>query len=297
MAENRLAVALGFFDGVHAAHGELLRETVRQAEAYDAVPAAVIFDRSPKNAVGGGETELINTVEDRIGIIAREYSILKSVSLEFTPEFMRTRWDDFIKWLAEKYSVACVVAGYDFRFGYRGEGDADKLRGICDELGVGCMIIDRVEVDGETVSSTLIRSLIKDGDMSRANRLLGHRHLLTAEIVTGKRIGRTMGFPTANMLIPEGIIVPKRGVYATKFFTHDGGEYTAVTNVGARPTVNGGDDITVESHLLGFSGDLYGTTTRVEFCEFVREERKFSGVEELRAQIEKDIVTIKKLKL
>ena len=297
MGNNRLAVALGFFDGVHAAHGELLRETVRQAKISGAIPAAVIFDRSPKNAVGGGDTELINTAEDRIGIISREYGIDRTISLEFTPEFMQTPWDDFIKQLVKEYDVVCVIAGYDFRFGYRGEGDVDKLRSICNELDIGCAVIDRVEVEGETVSSTLIRSLIKSGEIESANRFLGHRHLLTGEIVRGKRIGRTMGFPTANMLIPEGIIVPRHGVYGVKFFTYDGGEYTAVTNVGARPTVNGGDDITVESHLLDFSGDLYGTTARVEFCRFIREERKFSGIGELREQIEKDIDAVRALDL
>ena len=293
MGDKKLVAALGFFDGVHSAHGKLLEETVRQASITGAEPAAVMFDRRPLDMVNGSETELINTAEDRKDIISRLYGIENTISIRFTADFMKIKWDEFIKQLKNEYNVSCVVAGYDFRFGHMGEGDCNKLRALCGELDIGCRVIEKVEIDGTAVSSTYIRELIKNGDMKRANLFLGHPHTLSGTVADGRKLGRTMDFPTANMLIPDGVIVPKKGVYSAKFHTWDGGEYTAVTNIGSRPTVNGGDDITVESHLLDFSGNLYGTRGRVEFLDFIRPEQKFSDLDELKRQISLDILRVR----
>ena len=291
--KDKLVLALGFFDGVHAGHGALLRETAKLAVENGAVPAAVIFDKRPLDIVTGSGTELINTVEDRKYIISKYYGIKKAVPITFTRQFMETPWDEFITSIVKKYQVVGFVAGYDFRFGYKGAGDAEKLESLCRKLGIACRIIGKVQIDGVTVSSTHIRELIREGDIRNADRFLGHPHILTAKVIDGYRLGRTIGIPTANMVIPKGIITPKHGVYAAVFCTPDGGRHLSVTNVGVRPTVSGSDHVTVESHLIDFSGDLYGTNDRVEYMDFIRPEQKFGNVNELKNQINLDILKVK----
>lgn len=283
MDNEKLVAALGFFDGVHIAHGALLEKTAAAAKKMGAVPAAVIFDRSPVKT----NIELLNTVEDRKFLIKSIYGIDRTIELKFTDDMMRTPWDKFARELVKEHNVCGFVAGYDFTFGYKGEGNSEKLKEISRQMGVFCEIVDKIELDGIAVSSTYVRSLLKDGDVKTANKFLGHRHILTAEIVTGKQLGRTIGVPTANMLIPEGVITPKNGVYAALFYMPDGRHYRAVTNIGVRPTVSG-VGVTVESFVLDFSGDLYGKTCRVELLDFIRPEQKFSGLDELKAQISRD---------
>jgi riboflavin kinase/FMN adenylyltransferase len=145
-----------------------------------------------------------------------------------------------------------------------------------------------VELDGITVSSTYIRSLVGMGQMARAERYLGHPHVLTQEVRHGRRIGHTIGVPTINLVVPPHVLVPSHGVYVTRVFLPDGESYPAVTNVGTRPTVNNGTDITVEPWLLGFDGDLYGARVRVEFHKRLRDEIRFDSLDALRDQIQKD---------
>lgn len=283
MDKEKLVTALGFFDGVHIAHGALLEKTAAAAKKMGAIPAAVVFDRSPVKT----NIELLNTVEDRKFLIKSIYGIDRTIELKFTDDMMRTPWDRFARELSKEHGVCGFVAGYDFTFGYKGEGNSEKLKEISRQMGVFCEIVDKIELDGTAVSSTYVRSLLKDGDVKTANRFLGHRHILTAEIVTGKQLGRTIGVPTANMLIPDGVITPKNGVYAALFYMPDGKCHRAVTNIGVRPTVSG-VGVTVESFVLDFSGDLYGKTCRVELLDFIRPEQKFSGLDELKAQISRD---------
>ena len=148
-----------------------------------------------------------------------------------------------------------------------------------------------VTLDGDVVSSTRIRKLIADGDMEEANRLLGHPHCLVDTVHYGFQLGGKLGTPTINMRFAEGVLVPRHGVYAAKVFLDNGAEHMAVTNVGVRPTVSGSDRVSVESYILDFEGDLYDHTVRVEFHHFIRDERKFSGVDELKAQILRDAET------
>ncbi|MCI8687998.1 MAG: riboflavin biosynthesis protein RibF, partial [Lawsonibacter sp.] len=214
-------------------------------------------------------------------------------------------WEEFIAdYLVEKMGAVHVVAGHDFRFGYMGEGSPERLRAKCQALGVGCDIIPKVELDGVTISSTYIRTLIAQGEMERAVEFLGHPYRLTRQVAHGKRLGSRLGFPTVNLRIPEGLIVPAFGVYATHVWVlpvwpdnheppgpqHLPGEgpYMAVTNAGVRPTVEDGDQVTVESFILDFDGDLYGRTVRVEFYKHLRPERRFPSVEALAQEIQKN---------
>ena len=178
-----------------------------------------------------------------------------------------------------------MVAGHDFHFGYKGEGNPERLRALCGQLGIGCDIIPKVEKDHITISSTYIRTLIAQGEMERANQFLGHPHTLTDTVAHGKKLGSTLGFPTVNLHFQPGVLVPAHGVYATRVYFENGESRPAVTNIGVRPTVDDGDRVTVEGYILDFHGDLYGQTIRMEFYKRLRGERKFDSLEALKAEV------------
>lgn len=282
--ENRV-IALGFFDGVHLGHGALLRRVAETAARLHAIPTALTFDRHPKSFAGGKPVPLINTPQDRADLMRAQYGIEDVVVLPFDQNMMEMPWDRFVsEVLAERFRAIHVVAGHDYRFGYRGMGDPARLKALCAELGIGCDIIQRVELDGMTISSTHIRGLIEAGNMEEANRFLGHPHVLSGEVLHGRQLGRTIGIPTANLVIPPHIIVPAHGVYATRVVTSDG-TYSAVTNVGVRPTLEDGRGVTVEPWILDFDGDLYGKRITIRFYQQLRGERKFASLEDLKREI------------
>ena len=282
-------IALGFFDGVHLGHAALLRRTVEEAARRGVTPAVFTFDRPPKEVVTGVPCPLIASPEDRKGLLEREFGIRDVLMVPFNQEMMTTPWDEFVtKILVGRYHAVHLVAGHDHHFGHKNQGSPELLVEKCAELGLGCDIIPKVELDGITVSSTYIRSLVGMGQMARAARYLGHPHVLTQEVRHGRRIGHTIGVPTVNLVIPPHVLVPSHGVYATRVYLPDGTSYPAVTNVGTRPTVNNGTDITVEPWLLGFDGDLYGQRVRVEFHKRLRDEIRFDSLDALRNQIQKD---------
>ena len=203
---------------------------------------------------------------------------------------MTTPWADFLQSLVAD-GAAGFVCGDDFRFGAGGLGTAKNLAAFCEEQGLPFVIVPEQLLDGERISSTRIRTCLEQGDLAQVNRLLGHPLTLTGMVQTGKQLGRTIGIPTANLSLPEGLLVPKFGVYATKVIA-DGKEFAAITNIGTRPTVDG-QGVTVESYLLDFDGDLYGKEITVAFFGFIRPEQKFDSLDALKAQIAADIAKIK----
>lgn len=289
MGEFRRAIALGFFDGVHIGHGALLRKTTERAAELAVVPTVLSFDVHPDKLVTGKDVPLINSASDREEIIHRCYGIDEMVLVHFDERIMRMPWREFAGNAIRELGLAWIVVGHDFRFGYRGEGTAEKLKAFCEEKGIGCDIIQAVRLDGRIVSSTYIRTLIADGDMEQAARYLGHPHTLRDVVRPGFHLGARLGTPTVNMRFAEGVIVPRRGVYAARAWLEDGSSCSAVANIGVRPTVSDGQSVNVESHLIGFSGNLYGQQVRVEFYKFLRPEVKFEDNEELARQIRRDI--------
>ena len=282
-------IALGFFDGVHLGHAALLRRTVEEAARRGATPAVFTFDRPPKEVVTGIPCPLIASPEDRKGLLERLFGIKDVIMVPFDREMMTTAWDDFVtKILVERYHAVHLVAGHDHHFGHKNQGSPELLMEKCAELGLGCDIVPKVELDGITVSSTYIRNLVGMGQLERASRFLGHPHVLTQEVRHGRRIGHTIGVPTVNLVAPPHVLVPSHDVYVTRVFLPNGESYPAVTNVGTRPTVNNGTDVTVEPWLLGFDGDLYGQRVRVEFFKRIRDEIRFDSLDSLRLQIQKD---------
>lgn len=293
MENSKRVMALGFFDGIHVGHGALLNKTKEMAESLGASASVLTFDIHPDNIVFGKEVPLINSASDREDIIRREFGINNVVFIHFNRKVMQMDWKEFIDEIIEELNVCGIVVGYDFCFGYKGLGRADRLKEYCGELGIACEIIPAVKIDGEIVSSTIIRELIENGDMEKANEYLGHAHTLADTVRSGYHLGTKLGTPTINMKFPEGVLVPKRGVYAAKVFLEDGSEHIAVTNIGIRPTVSDENSVSVESFILDFEGNLYDRHVRVEFYKYLRSEKKFNSPDELAQQINIDAETTK----
>lgn len=290
MDKQKRVIALGFFDGVHKGHGALLRRTVEAARAVGAVPAAFTFDPHPQDVILGKPTPLLTSPEDRADLMRRYYGIQDVIVQPFTPEFMRQPWRTFLEeTMVRDCGAVHLVAGHDYHFGYKGEGNPQRLQEACRELGIGCDIIPKVEQDSITVSSTYIRSLIAQGEIQRANDFLGHPYTLSDHVSHGKKLGTTLGFPTVNLKLGQNVLAPAKGVYATKVRLENGEEHIAVTNVGNRPTVDEGLELTIEGFILDFEGDLYGQKIQMEFYAYLREERKFPNFEALKAEIARNV--------
>lgn len=279
-------IALGFFDGVHLGHAALLRLTRRRADELG-IPAAVLtFDTHPDTLVYHQPVPLINTLEDRKYLMEEKFSMDEVILAHFDRAMMEMPWESFVEdYLLGELGAKHVVCGHDFSFGYRGQGTPDKLRRLCAQRGVGVNVVDKVSLGGITVSSTHIRQLIRQGDMEAAAQMLGHRHFLSGEVLHGKELGRRLGFPTANLALPEGLIAPAYGVYATLVTLPDGSAHPSVTNVGVRPTVHDQLGRLVEAWILDCTAELYGETIRVEFFTRLRGEKKFDSLEALREEV------------
>lgn len=282
-------IALGFFDGVHLGHGALLRKTAERARELGLTAAAFTFDRAPKEAVFGVPIPLINSCDDRVALMRRLYGVEEVIVAPFDRDMMTLSWETFItELLVKTHGAAHLVAGHDFRFGHKNQGTPALLQEKCRALGIGCDIIPAVTLDGVTVSSTHIRSLLQRGEMEEAARFLGHPHLMSHTVAHGRRIGRTIGVPTINFPAPEGLLLPPDGVYAATVTLPEGTVLAGVTNVGCRPTV-GGQNRTIETFLLDFDGDLYGREVCLAFHSRLRDEQKFPTLQALRDQIQQDV--------
>ena len=294
-SQTKRVIALGFFDGVHLGHAALLRRTAEEAEKRGCTPAVFTFDRPPKEVVTGVPCPLINSPEDRRDLVRRLYGIRDVIMTPFDREMMTTGWEDFVeKLLVDRWNAVHLVAGHDHRFGHKNQGTPELLAEKCARLGLGCDIIPQVSIGGVTVSSTYIRRLVELGQVDRAARFLGHPHTLTGAVRHGRGLGTTRLFPTANLVIPPHVLTPAHGVYVTRVFFPGGESRPAVTNVGTRPTVNNGRDVTVEACILDFEGDLYGQTLRLEFHRHLRDEIRFDSLEALRARIAADAETTRR---
>ena len=269
---------------MHLGHAQLLWQCKRLAGQVGAKTAAITFEKHPKSLFLSQPPVLINSIEDRMELL-RENGMEQIFVLPVTRESMAQPWQDFLQMLLEQ-GAAGFVCGDDFRFGHKGEGNAQKLADFCREGGLPWAVVPEQTLEGVRISSTHIRSLIESGDVETAAKFLGHPHILSGDVVHGRHLGRTIGIPTANIRIPEGVAVPRLGVYACTCKL-EGKTYVAVTNIGSRPTV-GGHQIRAESWILDFDGDLYDTRITLQFHKFLRPEVKFDSLEALQKQIQHD---------
>jgi riboflavin kinase / FMN adenylyltransferase len=284
-----VVVALGNFDGVHLGHQEVLRRAVREGRRRGMKVVAAIFHPHPRAVLGAGDPpKLLTPVQLRsemlLGLGADEVWVIP-----FDTGLSRKTPEQFVREvLVGEGDAGVVVVGENFRFGYRAAGDfEDLLRLMRDVGGTAVAVRVRGAGMGGGISSTCIRALISEGEVTEAAGLLGRPYVLRGEVVVGDRRGRTIGFPTANVVPDADAVVPARGVYAG--FVRVGEErYGACTNVGVAPTF-GRAESRVEAHLLDFEGDLYGSAVDVSFVARIREERRFSGIDELTGQIRRDV--------
>lgn len=282
-----MAVALGKFDGVHRGHRVLLEELLNK-KAEGLKTCVFTFDPPPAVLFGFSDGRELSTKEEKRRLFA-------NLGIDVLIEFPLTRQtadipgDEFVReYLSGKMQAKFVAAGEDLSFGRGGKGDAKLLQAMSGELGYEMCLIPKVCLDGVEVSSTLIRSLVEQGDMEGAARMLGAPYKIWGTVVKGNQIGRTIGFPTVNLLPPEDKLLPPRGVYAAEV-SCGGRSWQALSNVGYKPTVAKEQVMGVESYLYDFDGDLYGQEIEVSLCSFRRPERQFANLDELKMQLQRDI--------
>ena len=281
---NEKIFALGFFDGVHLGHRALLDACRQLAAEQNAEPCAVTFDLPPAAVLQKIQPNMLSTVEDRKTLL-HQAGMAQILLLPTNEQILSMSWFAFLEMLLDQGAKG-FVCGYDFRFGKNGEGNPEKLADFAAQRNLPCIIVPEQMMDGEKISSTRIRSLLEQGNVENANRLLGHPHTLTGTVVAGQQLGRTIGIPTANLHLPDVLLTPAFGVYACTAQV-EGHTYVAVTNIGTRPTVSGAG-ITVEPWLLDFDGDLYGKEITLKFHKFLRPEQKFDSLDALKTQIRED---------
>jgi len=285
VTEKELSAAVGFFDGLHKGHMEIINM------ARGEYPLSVISFENQPAAFISGETAAhkIMTYPEKEKLM-EETGVEYLFSYEFNDEMRNTPAEEFFRKAIVLNNIRKLSCGFNFRFGKGGKGDVELLRRLCEENGIELSVGEPVTVDGEVVSSTLIKKYLYKGNAKKAAELLGRDFYITGEVVTGKKLGRTLGFPTANVYVDSDIIVPKWGVYES-YTTVDGVRYPSVTNIGNNPTI--GENMRVESHIIGFDEDIYGKVIKIEFHDYIRGEMKFSGLDELTAQVHRDIQTVK----
>lgn len=281
---NKLALALGTFDGLHRGHLNVLNEAKKFAlEGF--VPAMLMFDTHPQSVLKGFAPPLLITMEDKEDFARKNGVLPIHISFE---EIRNLSPEEFLlDILIKRHNIGAVICGENFLFGKDGGGDSKTLCELCEKYGVIYKMAQSIEYKGEMISATRIREALSNGDIKTANEMLGRNFSYDFLVVEGNKIGKKiLGFPTINQHFPTGFINLKHGVYASKSLV-DGKIYPSVTNFGCHPTI-GGDKVLSETCILGFDGDLYYQKIRVELLDFIRQEKRFNSKDELKAQIDQD---------
>ena len=280
-------LALGNFDGMHRGHMKIIERVRRGAEERGATAVAMTIDPHPSHIVRPDKAPpLLMTKAQKLEALSRA-GMHGAAIVRFTPELAKWDPETFVRTvLVEWLHVAEVWVGGNFLFGHERAGNFSSLRSLGARYGFRAEKIDPVRYKDFVVSSTRIRRLVGEGRMDEAGALLGHYYTIEGEIVHGSHRGHDIGFPTAN-LWPDNELIPPRGVYATTLL-HEGVAYPSITNIGVRPTFDGGESVVIESHILDFNRDLYGARVKLGFVLRLRDEKKFDGIQALTAQISAD---------
>ena len=292
-ANRSTAIGLGNFDGLHVGHMALVNTLISEARIHGMQSVIYTFTKHPENILRKKLfTPLLTTVGKRVQILGE--TALDAVYFEeFDEDYSRMEPECFVKKvLLDKLGARLIIAGFNYRFGYKGQGDVDLLRTMGKKYNFRVIIIPPVKVDNEIVSSTAIREYVKKGEMENVFRLLGRHYSITGEVMGGKRIGRRIGFPTANLHPEEYLILPKDGVYITKTL-YNGEFYSSLTNIGRNPTFEDAAKVSVETHILNFDRDIYRSSIEVFFLSLLRGETKFKNAQELSEKISQDVIAAK----
>ncbi|MBO5259439.1 MAG: bifunctional riboflavin kinase/FAD synthetase [Agathobacter sp.] len=291
--EEPTVITFGKFDGLHRGHELLMKTLFQKREVYGYQTVVFTFDIPPRNKVNEMEAKVLTTNAEKLHIFERE-GIDYLLECPFTPEVMNMKPEEFLKWVVTSLNVKCIVAGEDFHFGSKRQGDHVLIRQMAEELEYEACIFPKVQENNRDISSTYVREEISKGNLEMANFLLGYEFLIKGEVIHGNALGRKMGMPTINLAIPKEKLLPPNGVYVSRVEI-DGEFYRGISNVGRKPTIErktpaeGEDPVLVETYIFDWDKDLYGQEVVVSLLHYVRSEQKFDGIEELSRQMKKDL--------
>ena len=286
-----ICACIGYFDGMHKGHQELIKRTVELSEKYNCESTLITFDPDPWITIKGLDSvEHITPVRQRMNL-AVYFGIENFVILNFNEEMSRMPHAEFCEKILGQLDLKGLVCGFDFRYGYQGEGNAETLK---EEAGCEVIVVDAVEDEKGKISSSRIASELKAGNMEEVNAMLGYPYFIEGTVIEGNHKGTGIGFPTANVKYSAEYLLPRTGVYAG-FATVAGRQYKAMINLGHNPTFNYSERLSLEVHLLGFKGDIYGKYMRVYPLYYVRDEMRFNSKENLCMQLYQDRRTVRSL--
>lgn len=288
--KGKTVITLGYFDSVHIGHRKVFKSARKLADDYDARLTVFTFEGNLKSVTQNSKDKVIYTDLERENI----YKKLGADNVEFckvSKEFLSMDKLEYLTLINKKFDVIGYVTGSDYRFGKNRCGDVEFIKKYAEDHGQFLHVVPEVKTNGEKVSTSQIKELLKNGNIEKANSLLGENYTVTGKVVKDRGVGKDLGYPTANVIIDAEKHKLKSGVYQGKVRTGNG-EFKAVINYGPRPTFDL-EEVVVEAHLIGFKDDLYGKTIVVEFEKFLREVIKFASVEDLKNQLEKDVTEVK----
>ena len=286
LIEEPTVISLGKFDGIHRGH-ELLLEQLLKKKKEGLATVIFTFDIPPKKKLEEEDVKVLTTNEEKMHMFDT-FGIDYLIECPFTQEVMSMEPEDFMRMLVSKLSVKCIVAGEDFCFGHNRRGNYKMLQRYAELLSYEAIILPKMKEDARDISSTYVREEIAAGRIEKANKLLGYSYFVSGIVEHGNRLGRTIGFPTINIIPPANKLLPDFGVYITKV-TIDGESYQGVTNVGCKPTIEGKNPIGIETYILDFNQDVYGKNACVTFLKKIRNECKFPNIEALSEQMRIDV--------
>ena len=277
-------MTVGKFDGIHKGHDILTRHLLQQ-EQCGLRSVVVTFDISPRIHLKKDSQKQLITNDERKNLLEKQgISYLAECPFE---DIMPLEPEDFIRCLVERYHMKYLVCGTDFRFGKQGRGDVKLLKELSADLGFELEVVEKLKSGEREISSTFVREEIAKGNVAKGNQLLGYEYFIWGRVVHGNHIGTKIGIPTINLIPPEDKLLPKNGVYITRVEI-EYRTYHGVTNVGVKPTIHGERQVGVETHILDFDEDIYERQVCVTFLEHIRDEMKFSSVDELKKQMQQD---------
>lgn len=289
--DKKSAVTVGTFDGIHLGHREIIEKlnTVKAAKGLRSV--VITFEPHPQIVLRNktGNIKILTTLEEKLDIFS-EMKVDIVCVINFTKEFSETTAEDFYKnYLIDKIGLNDLILGYDHMFGKNREGNFDTLKMLSEKYDFTYDKVDEFKINGEHISSTVIRNLLSEnGDIKKVRRILGRNYSLEGKVVRGKKLGKELGYPTANIEVSNRYkLIPKTGVYAVEVML-EGKKYSGMMSIGKNPTVTDNQSIKLEVNIFDFDEDIYGKKIRVNFIEYIRDEEKFNSLDELVKQLDKD---------
>lgn len=279
-------VALGSFDGLHSGHLSLVNKIIELANENKGRSIVYTFKNHPRTLIKGATPPKLLIDNESKEEILEALGVDLIYFEEFNEEYMKLTPEGFIKYLCEKFKVKGIVVGFNYRFGYKNIGNIEMLKELSDKYGYELYVMEPCNYENEVISSTRIRDELLNGNVDKAMKMLNRPYIIKGKVVHGKKLGRTIGFPTANLDYSKEALIPRKGVYYTNV-QWQGKIYKGITSVGNNPTVNG-DKLTIETYILDFNNDLYGHNIKVYFIKKIRDEKKFNSIDDLVIQLKKD---------